>query len=81
MLSFDFPQKCIQCGNIKTFPYSWSITSPPVMCNCVNKPKKYSLPVYHYVDGKLVFKKNKEYIIDEIGHWEFKNKRKSWNEM
>jgi hypothetical protein len=51
------------------------------MCNCVNKPKKYSLPVYHYVDGKLVFKKNKEYIIDEIGHWEFKNKRKSWNEM
>jgi hypothetical protein len=47
MNSFDFPQKCTQCGNLKTFPYSWSITSPPMMCNCTNnnplgkKPKHW----------------------------------------
>lgn len=44
MKTFDFPQKCTKCGNLKTFPYSWSITSPPMMCNCLNNPPLHQKP-------------------------------------
>lgn len=44
MNKFDFPQKCTKCGNLKTFPYSWSITSPPMMCNCTNNPPLQQKP-------------------------------------
>jgi len=36
----DFPQKCTTCGNLKTFPYTWNSTLPPMMCTC---PKPASL--------------------------------------
>ena len=31
----DYPQKCTVCGNLKTFPYAWNSTVPPVMCSCI----------------------------------------------
>jgi hypothetical protein len=44
MKTFDFPQKCTKCGNLKTFPYSWSITSPPKMCNCLGALSLHQKP-------------------------------------
>ena len=34
MTSFDHPHRCTTCGNLKTMPYSWNSTVPPVMCSC-----------------------------------------------
>ena len=34
----DYPQKCTVCGNLKTFPYTWNSTLPPVMCTCSKAP-------------------------------------------
>ena len=36
----DYPQKCTVCGNLKTFPYTFNSTLPPVMCTC---PKPVNL--------------------------------------
>ena len=36
----DYPQKCTVCGNLKTLPYAWNSTLPPMMCTC---PKPASL--------------------------------------
>ena len=44
MHSFDFPQKCTKCGNLKTFPYTWSITSPVKMCSCTSSSPLGALP-------------------------------------
>ena len=40
MHSFDHPHRCTTCGNLKSMPYSWNSTVPPVMCIC---PKTSSL--------------------------------------
>jgi hypothetical protein len=34
MISFDHPHRCTTCGNLKSMPYSWNSTVPPVMCSC-----------------------------------------------
>ena len=34
----DYPQKCIVCGNLKTVPYTWNSTVPPMMCTCPKSP-------------------------------------------
>lgn len=40
MVSFDHPHRCTTCGNLKSIPYSWNSSVPPVMCTC---PKTTSL--------------------------------------
>lgn len=34
----DYPQKCTVCGHLKTLPYTFNSTVPPVMCKCPKAP-------------------------------------------
>ena len=34
----DYPQKCTVCGHLKTLPYTFNSTVPPVMCKCPKSP-------------------------------------------
>jgi len=50
MHSFDYPHRCTTCGNLKSMPYSWNSTVPPMMCTC---PKTTSLAWECHRCGKI----------------------------